>query len=242
MIDFQAFASGSGGNFYVVRDGDDSLAIECGIKFGDIQKATGFTLSSLDGCLISHGHGDHAKSVQQMIKQTVPIFTSYEAAKQLGIYSSPWVSCIEANHAHAVGANWVVTPFEVQHDSDGTFGFVIDSTSSRERLVYITDTQYVKYTIPDMDILAIECNYDKDIIKNKTFNDEINRARYQRTLETHMSLDTVIEMVKANDMRSCREIHLLHLSSANADAEKFKREVEKATGIPTFVAPEYTRF
>lgn len=242
MLEFQAIASGSGGNFYLLKEGDDTLAIECGIKFGDIQKATGFTLSSLDGCLISHAHGDHAKSVQQMIKQTVPIYASYDAAKALNIHSSPWVFCISANEVQPIGMNWRVTPFDVQHDSDGTFAFVIDSTASGERLVYITDTQYVKYLIPGIDILAIECNYDMETIKGKTFRDEIDRARYQRTLETHMSLDTVIEMVKSNDMASCREIHLLHLSSANSNAEKFKREVERQTGIPTFIAPEYTRF
>jgi hypothetical protein len=55
-----------------------------------------------------------------------------------------------------------------------------------------------------------------------------------------MSLKQCIATLKANDLSKCREIHLLHLSSDHSDEERFIREVQESTGIPTFVAPAYS--
>jgi phosphoribosyl 1,2-cyclic phosphodiesterase len=54
---FESFASGSGGNCYRVSDNHTTLLIEAGVPIRKIQEATGFKISLLDGCLISHAHG-----------------------------------------------------------------------------------------------------------------------------------------------------------------------------------------
>ena len=57
-----------------------------------------------------------------------------------------------------------------------------------------------------------------------------------KTMETEAQKRLADEMLKANDLSKVEEIHLLHLSSANSDAEGFKRQVQSLTGIPTYIA------
>ncbi|HFL1025859.1 MBL fold metallo-hydrolase [Listeria monocytogenes] len=58
-------ASGSKGNAYVISSGRSQLLIECGINFDKIRKALNFDLSAVEGCLISHEHGDHVAGVKK---------------------------------------------------------------------------------------------------------------------------------------------------------------------------------
>ena len=51
-------ASSSHGNAYLVEDGTTCLLIECGVSWKKLQKLTGFGVSGIAGCLISHEHKD----------------------------------------------------------------------------------------------------------------------------------------------------------------------------------------
>ena len=59
-----------------------------------------------------------------------------------------------------------------------------------------------------------------------------------RVIRTHSSLETALKTLRANDLSKVREIHLLHLSSGNAVEVDFKDAVQRATGIPTYIAAE----
>ncbi|MFR4335674.1 MAG: MBL fold metallo-hydrolase [Lawsonibacter sp.] len=58
-------ASSSHGNAYLVEDGTTCLLIECGVSWKKLQKLTGFGVSGIAGCLISHEHKDHAGRCEQ---------------------------------------------------------------------------------------------------------------------------------------------------------------------------------
>ena len=57
---FQALASSSHGNAYIVDDGATRILIECGVSFKRLQQLSGFQLADLSACFISHEHKDHA--------------------------------------------------------------------------------------------------------------------------------------------------------------------------------------
>ena len=63
MIEIFPLASGSRGNCYRVNDGSTPLLLEAGIQLKEIQKQLNFRVSELAGCIISHEHKDHSKSV-----------------------------------------------------------------------------------------------------------------------------------------------------------------------------------
>ena len=61
-------------------------------------------------------------------------------------------------------------------------------------------------------------------------------ALKNRLLTSHFSLENVKEFLKANDLSRVQEIHLLHLSDGNSDAERFKREIMAVCGKPVYIA------
>jgi|AntDeeMinimDraft_5_1070356.scaffolds.fasta_scaffold16527_4 phosphoribosyl 1,2-cyclic phosphodiesterase len=44
------------------------------------------------------------------------------------------------------------------------------------------------------------------------------------------------DFLRANDLSRVKEIHLLHLSDRNSNAERFKREIQEISGKPVYVA------
>ena len=116
-----------------------------------------------------------------------------------------------------------IFPFDVQHDAAEPLGFVITSSVTGERVLFFTDTYYVKYVFPCVDIIMGECNYSLDTMQ----------SRRDRLFESHMSLDNFLELLE--NYPNVRKIYLLHLSDDNSDAELFRREVRKKTGAEVYV-------
>jgi len=48
--------SSSKGNCYLLRNGNEVLIIECGIKFSEIKKMLNFNIKKIAGCVVSHSH------------------------------------------------------------------------------------------------------------------------------------------------------------------------------------------
>jgi phosphoribosyl 1,2-cyclic phosphodiesterase len=82
-------------------------------------------------------------------------------------------------------------------------------------------------------MLAID--YDMDILRENIEHAGIDLSRAKRTVKSHMSLNTAIEFLKANDLSKLKEVHLLHLSDSNSDEARFKDETQKLTGVPVYV-------
>jgi phosphoribosyl 1,2-cyclic phosphodiesterase len=104
--------------------------------------------------------------------------------------------------------------------------------------VFATDTAHIKPTFKGINYVMVECNYSLDILKKNVEEGTLSGSQKNRILKSHFGLDNVVDFLKANDLSSVREIHLLHLSSGNSNAEYFKRTIEGLTGKPVYVAVE----
>lgn len=236
-MQFVALASSSAGNAYLLTGGSASskLLIDAGIPFPAIQKACGFMVTDLAGCIISHGHGDHVKAVPQLLANCVDCYASKETWQSMpsAVRTSHRAISVGNASPFSVGP-WVVKAFEAEHDLPGTYGFVVDAPDG-ERLLYLTDSAYSRYTFDGLTHIAVECNYSDEILRQNTLAGDIDRSRYQRTKQTHMSIETLEALLKANDLSKVQQIFLLHLSAANSHAEAFKARLERLTGIPVEV-------
>jgi len=226
---FQPIASGSSGNLYLVKDGDRQLAIECGMQFKKIQQQLKYRLTKLDGVLVSHCHSDHARSLRKILGAGVDVYAldyTFESLELIGRHNA---HTVKAMKAFTVKEYWRVLPFDLIHDVPA-LGFLIESDG--DKLLYVTDTAYVKNRFQGLTMIAIEANYSEPILRE---SDE-SAERKMRSLRYHMSIEWVLGFLAANDLSSVREIHLLHLSDAHSDEAMFKRVVEEATGKPVYVA------
>ena len=55
-MQIEVLGSSSKGNAYLVSDGQTSLLLDCGLPYAEMQEKSGFKISQVSGCLISHLH------------------------------------------------------------------------------------------------------------------------------------------------------------------------------------------
>lgn len=238
MVCVTPIASDSSGNCYLIDDEETKLLIEAGIPVKKIQQGCGWMLSDVAGALISHEHGDHASHAQELTKYGIDVYASsgtIEATQKTRYpLSGPLVHPIKAMQKLLI-RTFEVLPFDVQHDAAEPLGFLIRSMTSGEKLLFFTDTYYLKYKFPGCDIIMAECNYTMDqLLKNVA--DGITPAyRIQRLAKSHMSLEALEGMLKANDLSRLKKIYLMHLSNDNSDEETMKTRIQKLTGVEVYV-------
>lgn len=242
MIKIRSFGSGSSGNGYLIDDGKTQLMIECGVSLKKIQQAMRFNFSKVAGCLISHEHRDHCKYVSQFIDSTGIDFYSTQGTFE-GM-SEDQVLHIQANDYYRFNfveykkttkiGTWYVTPFETEHDAKEPCGFLIDSAAG-DRLVFITDSYYVRYKFPNITYMMIEANYSKEII-DQDMTTGFDLKRKSRLLESHFDFGRTLDFIKTNKSNQLQEVWLLHLSDSNSNEQKFKEETQRLTGVPVFIA------
>ena len=220
-IKFQALASSSAGNAYVVSDEDTRILLECGVSHTKLQKLSGFSLSEFQACLVSHEHKDHAKAVADLISRGMAVYMSPGTADAL---ETDGVELIEHMEQFTVGSLDIV-PFTTFHDAAEPLGFLIKSRVDGDVLAFATDTVNLRYQFPGLNILAIEANYDKAILERCEKMPE--KVRYRIT-NSHMEIDTLCDYLRSLDLSQCREIHLLHLSDATSHEGHFINKVARA--------------
>ena len=218
---FQALASSSQGNAYIVSDRDTRILLECGVSHKKLQKLSGFSLSEFRACLVSHEHKDHAKSIDELINRGMDVYMSQGTAEAL---ETDCITLIEDMEQFNIGS-FDIVPFATFHDAKEPLGFLIKSRVDGDVLAFATDTVNLRYRFPDLNILAIEANYDKVILAQcEKLPDKVRH----RIENSHMEIDTLCDYLRSLDLSVCREIHLLHLSDATSHEEKFINKVKKA--------------
>lgn len=232
-MDVTVIGSGSSGNSYFVESGSDSILLDAGLPISRIQSGSGYRLSDMAAALITHSHMDHAASVKRLLRLGVTCYMPSECATTLGVSSDYFARAITPHKWYDVG-NWRIKAFDQVHDVP-CFGYIVDDRRGH-RLVYITDTAYVKYRIRDITHLLLEANHSREILRDNSLHDATMRMRMRRLLKTHMSIETAIEFLKANDLSKLQQIWLVHLSDANSYADDFREKVMAVTGVPTIIA------
>lgn len=233
-MNLKVIGSGSKGNAYLLESPTGTLLLECGIKFKDIQKALNFNLSKVRGCLISHEHQDHCKVAKDVIKAGIDIYTQTETAQQIGLYKSHRMNIISHGQQFYVG-DFIILPLEAQHDVP-CLAFLIQYRPTGEKILFATDTFYLKHRFNGLNYILIESNYCKDTLDANIEAGYIPPEMKNRLLTSHFSLEHVKEFLKANDLSKVRKIILLHLSDSNSDAERMVREITELTGKDTEIA------
>lgn len=232
-MDITVIASGSSGNAYRISDGDTALLLDAGIPLQRIKQALIFRVRDIAGCLITHAHGDHAKAAGDLAKAGVDVYTSQgtiDACRLTGHRIKP----VKALQEVMIGT-FAVLPFDVQHDAPEPLGFLLTSRRTGEKLLYFTDTYYLKYRFTGLTHIMGECNYSMDIVEQSVRNGYIPPELVPRLIKSHMSLEHFLDLLKANDLHEVKQIYLLHLSNNNSDAERFREAVQKLTGTEVYV-------
>lgn len=239
-MQIKTLASGSDGNCYYITDGETPLLLDCGIGYREIQTALNFKARQLHGCLVTHEHKDHARAVPELIRSRIPVFMTEGTKNNLKIpqQTNRNIFTVEAESPLPINS-WSIIPFEVYHDAAEPVGYLMASNNG-EKLLYATDTHFIGHRFTGVTHLMIEANYCEQILAQNVASQEVHPNLAKRLYDTHMNLRRLKEFLMNGSWEQLQEIHLLHLSERNADPMQFKREIQRLTGKPVYIAGEVT--
>lgn len=207
------------------------MILECGVRFKEIQQALNFDYSNCFA-LISHSHLDHCKAAKEVASAGIDIYCQ-KAASDTFKFSSHRINNFEVQKQFKVG-EFTILPFPVSHDVP-CVGFLIFHPECGKTL-FITDSYYVEYHFKGLNNVLIEANYCETILEQRKEIGSIHGFLSDRIITSHMSLQTCMGVLRANDLTKVNNLVLIHLSDANSDAARFKREIHELTGKNVTVA------
>lgn len=222
----------SRGNCSVIESESGNLVvIDAGIKYKNVDKEIGYRLHKADALLITHYHKDHTHYFTEFCKSIKYTYTSEDTIKRMNIeYKGGFLKHLKPGEKHLLNGFIFLAVEMVHTNSDRTdcecYGFLLMDKSSGEKLLWATDTQYIKNKFPPLDFYCIECNF----FERENYNSEISgieKVVEQRRVKSHMSFESCVKFLKMQDLSKCKEIHLLHISSSlsEEDKKKMKRKL-----------------
>ena len=230
--------SGSNGNCYILHNNTEALVLEAGVPLKKITDILG-GVSCIRACLITHEHSDHAGYIEQYMARGVECYCTKGTASNLK-YKWKWQpNEVNIGKIYHFGG-FSVFPIKTIHDyptcrAIEPCGYLI-SHEETGTVLFATDTQYLENKFEKLSNVLIEANYDEKLLNDNVVNGFVDKARAERTKKTHMSLNTCIDTLKANDLSNVNNIVLIHLSRENAEPEFFQSKVGMITGKKVYSA------
>lgn len=184
---------------------------------------------------------DHAKAVKDLMKAGIDCYMSEGTAKALGtsghrLYKFSGIKKGDIlTYKPFKLASYTIIPLALIHDVLEPTGYLIEDSMTGESVLFVTDTAYMIYKIPAVDYIMIECNYVKSVLDEKVEQGKINVSLRNRIVKNHMSLETLVEALKAADLSRCKKIYVLHLSDGNSNEEMIKRQIQEVSGCEVVI-------
>lgn len=231
----QHFSNSAGNLYEAVASNGKRLLIDPGVTWKKLQQALNYDLSNIVGALCSHEHFDHSKSVKEVMRSGITVYSSDSTLDALGIYQERRAIGMLRSTIYPIGPFDVVV-YDSNHDAVEPLLFKIKCDN--EFMLFATDTSHInqRFSTP-FSIIAIECSYDKAILQHRVDTNDINETLAKRLLTSHMEKQEAIRYLSEFcNMNRCHEIHLLHMSGDNIDKAQTKTDFEKRFFVNTVIA------
>ena len=203
------------------------------MRISDVKEALGFDLLKVSGCIASHEHLDHSKSIKKFMEAGIDVYSSLGTFNALGITGHRAFAMTPEVPVYI--GSFKVLPFNVEHDASEPFGFLINHPECGN-VLFATDTGFLKYSFENLNNIIVELNYSDEILESNIASGRLHGSMRNRVYNTHMSLSVLIDLLKANDLTHVANIVLVHLSDTNSNAEEFRQAVIDATGKNVIIA------
>lgn len=213
----KCLGSSSAGNCYLLQaDSGETLILDCGIGIKEIKKGLNWNVKDVVGAICTHSHQDHSLSVYPFRRMGIPVYAPYISQKSMAIGSGAFR--IQSFDLTTADGRWTHT------NIDGTecpcHGFLI-AHKEMGKLLYITDTELIKWRFKDINHILLGVNYDKDLV-------DTDNPKANHVFRGHLSIDTACDFVKANNSDSLQNVIMCHLSSENANKDSFIEKMKNA--------------
>ena len=208
----KCLGSSSAGNCYLLTSNSgETLILDCGIPIKEIKKGLNWNIRNVVGCIVSHVHSDHSKSVKDFEDMGIPVCKPYEALLMNQFLANSYFT-VRTFDLTTLDGRWTHT------NSDGSecpcYGFLI-THPEMGRVLYITDCEVIKWRFKGINHILLGTNYDKYLVNVD------NQSKANHVFRGHLSIDTACEFVKSNNSNDLQNVIMCHLSKSNADKDLF---------------------
>ncbi len=225
--------SSSAGNCYLLRGENETLVVECGIRPAAVKKALNFDFSAVVGAVVSHSHNDHSGYVRDFVKLGIPVLGLEHTLTAKNVVFNHFAKIVVPEHGYKLG-QFRIIPFELEHDVP-CVGYHI-AHPEMGNLIFVTDTCVMRYRFENLNHILIEANYDDEILDDNIRRGSMPGVMRPRLLKSHLELDSVKAILRAQDLTDVHNVVLLHLSGNNANARQSVAEITATMGVPVHVA------
>ncbi len=202
---YYLLASGSKGNCCVIIGESTQIVIDCGstkrhlvASFKDIN----IDYRQIDALLLTHAHNDHISQVKMFIDTKI---------------YAPF-NLVDIKHSSVIPfekfkvKEFEITPLALSHDCDITLGYIIEN--KHEKLVYITDTGYLRQDYYDLianaDYYVLESNHDVKMLMASNRPYPLKRRIISDN--GHLDNESCADILVKVRGKKTKEIVLAHLS------------------------------
>lgn len=227
MLTWKTIATGSGGNCYLLKNGDETLIIEAGISLTKIKKALEYDFRGVKSCLVTHEHGDHAGSATKLAEMGVDIYASAGTLKAIGLDSHRRAKAISHAGKYNI-AGLEIQPFNIDHRAAEPLGFYIQHHESKTKIIFATDLNRMRYAFRDINFWFLECNHDVKILSKNIYDGKLHPS-LMKIKDEHYGLNMVKDYVQKTilpDKKNLRKLRLIHPSKNNFDKEQAEKEIK----------------
>lgn len=186
----RCIATGSKGNSFVLTgENGESLILDCGVRSKEIKQALNFDFSSVSGVLVTHKHGDHSLSAEELEMYGLDV----------------WMP--ERRNRKTFGS-YAVSAFELPHGECPCCGFYIRHTNGF-KMLYLTDFTCcpLRFVKQEVNAILIECNWDKRYVQTDAPNSD-------HKIMDHASSDVCKDFIMVNATDKLQSVILCHYSNA----------------------------
>lgn len=232
---FALLASGSAGNCCVIKHNDSSIVIDCGSTKKYLMECFGrmeYDPASADAILITHTHSDHVAQMKTF--EHIPTYATQEI-KTKNLKNIEPFDEFDIQDFH-------ITVLPLSHDCEGTVGYIIEAEG--EKMVYVTDTGYVKdevkQRIVNADYYIFESNHDIEMLM------QTNRPVYlkQRIIGDtgHLCNEDCANIITDAMGENTKEIILAHISREGNTRDLALEALEKQLAKKKIDAENIVRY
>lgn len=217
---FALLASGSAGNCCVVQHKDSRIVIDCGTTKKYLMncfQTIDYNPQQSNAILITHTHSDHIS--QMKLFDAIPTYATQSIATN-HLQSIKPFETFDIQDFH-------ITVLPMSHDCEGTVGFMIEADN--EKMVYVTDTGYVKEEVKEMindaDYYVFESNHDIEMLMQTSRPVFLKQRIIGDT--GHLCNEDCANIVTSAMSDRTREIVLAHISREGNTRELALQALEK---------------
>ena len=236
MLKFISLGSGSSGNCYYLWTEQTGILIDSGLGIKTLKRhfqVLGLSMDHVHAVFVTHDHADHIKSVGKVAAElSIPIYAT--ALVHEGIARNYCVSprvrteCkrfVEKDVPLQLG-DFVITPFDVPHDSTDCVGYRVEACGVRFCL--ITDvghvTPRISEEVSEANYLILESNHDHEMLMAGPYPAYLKGRISGPT--GHLSNQEAAQLLANSSSPALRHVWLCHLSEENNHPELARKTAD----------------